>query len=71
VAIKDDSPKCAFDITLGKFLGFVVRHRGIEIDQDVPPPKNFKEVEVCKDMWHMSEDSYQILPIVATLLATS
>ncbi|TYK23213.1 uncharacterized protein E5676_scaffold142G002450 [Cucumis melo var. makuwa] len=25
--------KCAFDVTSGKFLGFIVRHRGIEIDQ--------------------------------------
>ncbi|KAK4395946.1 hypothetical protein Sango_1748900 [Sesamum angolense] len=24
--------KCAFSVTLGKFLGFIVRHRGIEID---------------------------------------
>ncbi|XP_020695374.2 uncharacterized protein LOC110108880, partial [Dendrobium catenatum] len=24
--------KCAFGVTSGKFLGFVVRHRGIEID---------------------------------------
>jgi len=25
--------KCAFGVTSGKFLGFIVRHRGIEIDQ--------------------------------------
>lgn len=25
--------KCAFGITFGKFLGFIVRHQGIEIDQ--------------------------------------
>ncbi|TYK22678.1 uncharacterized protein E5676_scaffold195G001240 [Cucumis melo var. makuwa] len=25
--------KCAFDVTSGKFLGFIVRHQGIEIDQ--------------------------------------
>ena len=42
---------CAFDVMLGKFLDFVVRHRGIEIDQakvraiqDMPPPKNLKEL---------------------------
>ncbi|XP_049410526.1 uncharacterized protein LOC125873694 [Solanum stenotomum] len=25
--------KCAFEVTSGKFLGFIVRHRGLEIDQ--------------------------------------
>ena len=25
--------KCAFGVTSGKFLGFIVRHRGIEVDQ--------------------------------------
>jgi len=43
--------KCAFGVTSGKFLGFIVRHRGIEINQskvraiqDMLPPKNLKEV---------------------------
>ena len=25
--------KCTFGVTFGKFLGFIVRHRGIEVDQ--------------------------------------
>ena len=25
--------KCIFGVSLGKFIGFIVRHRGIEIDQ--------------------------------------
>ena len=25
--------KCAFGVTSGKFLGFIVRHCGIEVDQ--------------------------------------
>ena len=43
--------KCAFGVTFGKFFGFVVRHRGIEIDQskiktiqEMPEPKNLKEL---------------------------
>jgi len=43
--------KWAFGVTSGKFPGFVARHRGIEIDQakvrvvqDMPPPKNLKEL---------------------------
>ena len=43
--------KCAFGFTSGKFLGFAVRHKGIEIDQlkikaiqDMPEPKNPKEL---------------------------
>ena len=42
--------KCAFGVTSGKFLGFVVSHRRIEIDpqriraiQEMPPPRNLKE----------------------------
>nr|XP_023915767.1 uncharacterized protein LOC112027322 [Quercus suber] len=43
--------KCAFGVTSGKFLGFVVRHRDIEIDQSkieaiqkMPEPKNLQEL---------------------------
>ena len=43
--------KCAFGVTSGKFLGFIVHHRGIEIDQskiraiqEMPEPKNLKEL---------------------------
>ena len=43
--------KCAFNIALGKFLGFVVWYRGIEIDyakvraiQEMPPPRSLKEL---------------------------
>jgi len=43
--------KCAFGVTSRKFLGFIVRHRGIKIDQakikeiqEMPAPKNLKEL---------------------------
>ena len=43
--------KCAFGVTSGKFLGFIVHHRGIEIDkskikaiQETPEPKNLIEL---------------------------
>ncbi|CAM8912927.1 unnamed protein product [Rhodiola kirilowii] len=43
--------KCAFGVTSGKFLGFVVTHRGIKIDQtkikaiqEMPKPKCLKEL---------------------------
>lgn len=43
--------KCAFGVTSGKFLGFVVRHRGIEIDPskikailDMQPPKSLTQL---------------------------
>jgi len=42
--------KCAFGMTFEKFLGFIVHHRGIEIDQsktraiqEMLEPKNLKE----------------------------
>ncbi|RVW85801.1 Retrovirus-related Pol polyprotein from transposon 17.6 [Vitis vinifera] len=31
--LKMNPLKCAFGVTSGKFLGFIVRHRGIEVDQ--------------------------------------
>ena len=30
--LRINSLKCAFGVTSGKFLGFIVRHRGIEVD---------------------------------------
>ena len=43
--------KCAFGVSSGKSYGFIVRHRGIEIDpskmeaiQNMPPPRNIDEL---------------------------
>ena len=50
--MKLNSSKCAFGVTTGKFLGFMVSQRGIEINPDkiqaimeITPPKNIKEVQ--------------------------
>lgn len=50
-ALKLNPLKCAFMVSSGKFLGFVIRHRGIEIDPskikailEMPPPQNLKEL---------------------------
>ena len=44
--------KCAFEVSSGKFLGFMVSHRGIETNPDkiqailnMEPPRNIKEVQ--------------------------
>ena len=44
--------KCAFEVTAGKFLGFMVSQRGIEANLDkiraimeMAPPRNVKEVQ--------------------------
>ena len=44
--------KCAFRVTAGKFLGFMVSHRGIEVNpekvweiMELSPPKTIKEVQ--------------------------
>ena len=43
--------KCALGVTLGKFLGFIVLNRGIEVDPakidvilKIPDPKNLKDL---------------------------
>ena len=43
--------KCAFGVTLGKFMGFIVQHNRIEDDPDkrkailnMPPPHNLCEL---------------------------
>ncbi|KAG9458405.1 hypothetical protein H6P81_002913 [Aristolochia fimbriata] len=53
--LKMNPLKCAFGVTLGKFLGFIVHHRGIEIDQSkidaiqkMPEPKNVSELKSFK-----------------------
>ncbi|XP_015166801.1 uncharacterized protein [Solanum tuberosum] len=49
--LKMNPLKCAFGVTSGKFLGFIVRHRGIEVDpakidtiQKMPKPKNLRDL---------------------------
>ncbi|KAG9444925.1 hypothetical protein H6P81_016265 [Aristolochia fimbriata] len=50
--LKMNPLKCAFGVTSGKFLGFIVHHRGIEIDQSkidaiqkMPEPRNVSELK--------------------------
>ena len=50
--LKMNPLKCAFGVSSGKFLGFIVRHRGIEIDQSkidaimkMPEPRNLHELK--------------------------
>jgi len=54
--------KCTFGVTFGKFLGFIVHYRGIEINQSkfraIPDMLELKNPKVA---WHTFEDSYQIL----------
>ena len=50
--MKLNPSKCAFGVASGKFLGFIVSHRGIEANPekikailDMKPPQNIKEVQ--------------------------
>ena len=50
--MKLNSSKCVFRVTAGKFLGFMVSHRGIEVNlekvwaiMELTPPKTVKEVQ--------------------------
>ena len=50
--MKLNPSKCAFRVIVGKFLRFMVSHKGIEVNLDkiqaiveMAPPKNVKEVQ--------------------------
>ena len=50
--MKLNPSKCAFDVSAGKFLGFMVSQRGIEVSPDqvkavmeTPPPRSKKELQ--------------------------
>ena len=50
--MKLNPTKCAFGVSVGKFLGFIVNHRGIEANPDkikamldMPSPSGIKEVQ--------------------------
>ncbi|KAG9450555.1 hypothetical protein H6P81_010520 [Aristolochia fimbriata] len=50
--LKMNPLKCAFGVTSGKFLGFIVHHQGIEIDQSkidaiqkMPEPRNISKLK--------------------------
>ena len=50
--MKLNPSKCAFGVLFGKFLRFMVSHRGIEANLDkiqailnIEPPRNIKEVQ--------------------------
>ena len=54
--LKMNPRKCAFGVTSGKFLGFIMRHHGIEIDQSkieaiqkMPEPRICENLEACRE----------------------
>ena len=52
-----NASKCSFGVSSGKFLGYMVTHRGIEVNPDqikainsLQPPRNPKEVQKLTGM---------------------
>jgi len=50
-SLRFDPKKCAFGVTLGKLLGYIVSMKGIEVDvekvqaiMDMPPPHNISQM---------------------------
>ena len=77
--MKLNPSKCAFGVSLGKFLGFMVSQRGIEANPDkiqavlnMEPPKNIKEVQsligrVAALNRFVSKATYKCLPFFEVL----
>ena len=69
-----NASKCSFDVSLGKFLGYMVTHSGIEINPDqikeinnLQPPQNPKEVQKLTGMTttlnrFISQSAYKFRP---------
>ena len=52
-----NASKCSFGVGSGKFLGYIITHRGIEVDPDqikainnLKPPQNPKEIQKLTTM---------------------
>ena len=52
-----NASKCSFGVRSGKFLGYMITHRGIEVNpdqikaiNDLKPPRNAKEVQKLTGM---------------------
>ncbi|KAL0307408.1 UNVERIFIED_CONTAM: Transposon Tf2-12 polyprotein [Sesamum angustifolium] len=70
--LKMNPSKCAFGVTSGKFLGFIVRQRGIEIEQAkidailrMPEPRNIHELKSLQGKLAYLRRTPLILYIVA------
>ena len=69
-----NASKCSFGVGLGKFLGYIVTHRGIEVNLDqikaingLQPPQNPKEVQKLTGMtvtlnWFISRSADRCRP---------
>ena len=72
--LRFNASKCSFDVSLGKFLGYMVTHSGIEINPDqikeinnLQPPQNPKEVQKLTGMTttlhrFISQSAYKFRP---------
>ena len=69
-----NASKCSLGVGSGKFLGYMVTHRGIEVNPDqikainnLPAPRNPKEVQKLTGMAAALTDSYPSQQIDADL----
>ena len=72
--LRFNASKCSFDVSLGKFLGYMVTHRRIEVNPDqikeinnLQPPQNSKEVHKLTGMTttlnqFISQSAYKLRP---------
>lgn len=69
--------KCVFGVTSGKLLGFIVSHRGIEVDpiklkaiMEMPPLKTLKKFAASKEISNLLDASFENSQINVTHLCT-
>ena len=77
--MKLNPTKCAFEVSVGRFLGFMMTQRGIEANPaqlqailESPAPSSRKGVQQLTDMlaslgWFISQFTDRLKPFIATL----
>ncbi|KAM2563613.1 hypothetical protein TB2_011996 [Malus domestica] len=75
--LKMNPAKCAFGVSAGNFLGFLVHHRGIEVDENkaravinAPPPTTKKQLQSLLDKFEWKDEHQAVFMQIKVSLTT-